>query len=109
MVAGIGGGGRLARRTAGRADHWSDLQSAAQPSPPTLLPSSQTSPPSRMPSPQAGTVQSVRHIEGVSKAVSVTGVARSKLTVVPSFLTQVKLEIPWRNCGVTVTDQVPGN
>ena len=43
----------------------SELQSAAQPSPLTLLPSSHTSPPSSTPSPQKGTVQSVRQALGV--------------------------------------------
>lgn len=87
----------------------SDPQLAAQPSPPTVLPSSQTSPPSRTPSPHAGTVQSRRHAEGVENAVISMVCVRFSDVRASSPLIHDQLLIAPENVGAMVTVKLPGN
>src|SRR5215471_10825316 len=89
-------------------DQNSDLQSAEQPSPLFTLPSSQTSPPSRMPSPQRGIVQSVRHLDGESKAEMVTGAARSRARGPGASSSNSQDEMPDMKVGAMVMDHIPG-
>src|SRR4029079_9813306 len=85
-----------------------DAQSAAQPSPAVVLPSSQASPPSQMPSPQRGTVQFARHVVEVERAwISVSRVI-SKATKKLDAFTQRQVVMPPPNVGCTRTVQSPG-